>query len=98
MSAITFSMLNAMSEQELRDLNARIVTIIKERMRITQMEKASEFRVGQRVSFPDKDGMTRLLRITRINTKSVSGFEIDPVTGVEGHRQWRVAPSLLSAA
>ncbi|HEY8612316.1 MAG TPA: hypothetical protein VIL69_13620 [Roseomonas sp.] len=83
--------IDTLSEDELVDLNRRIV----ERLRFLQHMRAHkqmlEFRVGDRVTFQGDGRGTVEGMLTRYNRKTVTILTDD------GH-QWNVSPSLLSRA
>jgi hypothetical protein len=83
--------IDALTEDELVDLNRRIV----ERLRLLQHMRAHkqmlEFRVGDRVTFQGDGRGTVEGMLTRYNRKTVTVLTDD------GH-QWNVSPSLLSRA
>jgi hypothetical protein len=80
--------LTRLSEQELRDLNRRIV----ERLRLMQsarnLVELARLTVGMHVEFTIEDGRTFQGKITRLNRKTATVC-CDP----SGH--WRVSPTLL---
>ena len=66
-------------------------------MEILAARKVSAIRRGVTVWFLDADGRRRTIRIERVNTKTVSGREIDPVTLQNlGGQTWRVGLSLVN--
>lgn len=86
------SRLSSFSTEQLRNLNRAVCDEIRTRLANESYERACKFRVGQVVQFRDKQGKTRLIKVERINVKSVSGKEVG------GYMNWRVHPSLISVA
>ncbi len=80
--------LSRYSEEELLELNRRIV----ERIRLLRQgrcrESMAEFDIGDRVSFHHECGHEVIGTIVRLNRKSVSVVSTDGV-------HWRVAPAFL---
>ena len=83
--------IDKLTEEELVDLNNRIV----ERLRLLHQMRAHaemlEFRIGDRVTFTPTGYGTQTGMITRYNKKTVT------VVTAQGQR-WNVAPGLLSKA
>jgi hypothetical protein len=79
------------TEQELLDLNRRIIERIKLLRQGRCRESMAEFNVGDRVSFHPDCGHDVIGTVVRLNRKSVT------VVSVEGV-QWRVAPAFLKKA
>ncbi len=81
--------IDGLSEQDLIDLNRRVV----ERLRLIRQVRTHvamlEFRIGESVSFAPEGRGVLIGTITRYNRKSVT------VVTSNGE-SWRVAPSLLS--
>lgn len=82
----------SMTEQELRDFNKIICTLIREKMKVQSQKAASAFHIGQRVSFKTGKGMFDKVEIARI--ESINSKSISVVTIPEG-KKWRVGPALL---
>jgi hypothetical protein len=62
-----------------------------EQARLTpETEKRAQFKIGDRVSFTDRDFRLLVGTVVRVNTKSIS---VD-ADNVPGH--WRVSPALLT--
>ena len=82
--------IDQLSEQELHDLNRRVV----ERLRIMQQVRAHKemlhYRVGQRVSFRSADRTIQGV-LTRYNRKTVTII-------TDAGEQWNVSPTLLESA
>lgn len=96
MEIIATAKLEALSTEQLRALNQQVVGVLKGRYTAAAMQKARQFRVGQQARFlSSKTYQYVTIRIDRINTKTVSGTELD-ATGRPTHRTWRVSPGLLS--
>jgi len=81
--------IDGLTEEELSDLNRRVV----ERLRLLRQVRAHvamlEFRIGEKVSFSPEGRGTLVGIITRYNKKSVTVL-------TSGGESWRVAPGLLS--
>ena len=80
-----------LSEEELLDLNHRIV----ERLKFLDQARAHfammEFRVGERVEFTTREGRVQTGMIAKFNRKTVSVL-------TDGDRKWKVSPELLRKA
>lgn len=82
--------LESMSSEALQAIRDRCVEVLTSR-------KANSLRRGGVAWFFDKEGRKRTMLVERINAKSVSGREIDPVTLQKlGGTTWRVSPALLN--
>jgi hypothetical protein len=81
--------LSKLSEQELRDLNRRVVERIKLLHQTRCYQHMATFNPGDNVSFVADDGRVIAGTIVRFNQKTVT------LVAADGHR-WRVSPSLLS--
>ena len=83
--------IDQLTENELIDLNRRIV----ERLRFLNQMKAHsrmlEFRIGERVSFQPDGREVKTGIITRYNKKTVTVI-------TDAGEQWNVAPSFLRSA
>jgi hypothetical protein len=83
--------IDKLTEEELIDLNHRVV----ERLRFLEQMRAHgamlEFRIGQRVSFDPGNRPTVTGTLTKYNKKTVT------VISDDGHR-WNVSPSFLRKA
>ena len=77
-----------LSEEELIDLNRRIVERLRLIRSARQLVDLARFSVGMRVEFTTEDGRTLQGEITRLNRKTATVY-CDP----SGH--WRVSPALL---
>ncbi len=53
------------------------------------------FHVGDLVSFPDKNGETILMKVSKVNTKTLSGVQLKGPAGTFGTK-WRVSPELVT--
>jgi hypothetical protein len=82
------SALELLTEEELIELNRRIVQRLRLMQDIHAHGKMANFRLGQRVRFTNNSGETVSGTLTRYNRKSVT---IVTDAGV----QWRVSPALL---
>jgi hypothetical protein len=79
-----------MSTDALRAIRDKAIAVLNLRL-------DNSLRQGSIVSFKDRDGSTRYLRVNRVSGKSVSGVECDPVTyGAVSTARWRVGITLLS--
>jgi len=79
------------TEEELVELNQRIVERIRLLRQGRCQTRIAEFKVGDRVSFQPERGRQVVGTVVRLNTKSVT------VVSTEGV-QWRVAPVFLERA
>lgn len=92
------SKLSLLSDDALRTLNNAVVQILRQRQTAKQREAANQLHFGGIASFYSrKDGKTIKIRVDRMNLKTVSGTEVDPITHKPTSRTWRVSPSLLTA-
>lgn len=80
--------LTTLTEDELIELNHRVVERIKLVRQGRCHQTMARFNVGDRVSFQPECGHEVVGTIVRLNLKSVT------VVNTEGH-QWRVSPTLL---
>jgi hypothetical protein len=83
--------IDQLTEEQLLDLNFRIVERLKMLSQMKAHARMLEFRIGQRVTFRTQDGLDQFGLITKYNRKSVT------VITDSGH-QWNIAPGFLSAA
>ena len=83
--------LTKLSEDELRDLNRRIVERLRLMRSARQLVELAQFTVGMRVAFTTDDGRTLEGEITRLNRKTAT-----VCCTPSGH--WRVSPTLLRPA
>ena len=84
------SKLEYMSVEMLTALRDKCVDVLAKR-------KTATLRRGATGWFIDREGNKRHIYVTRINSKTVSGFEIDPVTRARvTQTTWRVSPALLN--
>lgn len=77
-----------LSEEELVDLNRRIVERLRLIRSARQLVDLARFSVGMRVEFTTDDGRTLQGEITRLNRKTAT-----VCCNPSGH--WRVSPALL---
>ena len=77
------------TEDELIDLNRRVVERIKYLHRSRSLEQIGRFSLGETVSFEPDPGRVLTGTITRLNQKTIT------VATADGH-PWRVSPALLS--
>jgi hypothetical protein len=80
--------LTQLSEDELLDLNRRIVERLRLMRFARQLVELARFTVGMRVEFTTDDGRTLQGEITRLNRKTAT-----VCCNPSGH--WRVTPTLL---
>lgn len=88
--------LKSLSETQLLAINKAVCDEIRQRRSTVARESVREFKFGDRARFySDKFRKWITINVTRLNSKTVSGYEVSD-EGVEmPHRQWRVAPSIL---
>lgn len=83
-------LLELMSSEMLIALRDKCVEVLAKR-------KAAALRRGAVGWFIDRAGDKRHIYVTRINAKTVSGYEVDPVTRKRiNQTTWRVSPALLN--
>ena len=80
--------LTRLSEDELLDLNRRIVERLRLMRSARQLVELAQFTVGMQVEFTTDDGRTLQGEITRLNRKTAT-----VCCNPSGH--WRVSPMLL---
>ncbi len=80
--------IDQLNEEQLLDLNFRIVERLKMLSHMKAHAQMLEFRIGQRVTFRTQDGVDQFGVITKYNRKSVT------VITDSGH-QWNIAPGFL---
>jgi len=83
--------LTGYTEQELIELNRRVVERIRALRRESCASIMTEFAVDDRVSFHPESGHEVIGTVIRLNTKSVT------IVSTDGHH-WRVAPAFLKKA
>lgn len=84
------SKLELMTTEALRAIQQKCQAVLATRV-------DNSLRSGTIVSFKDRDGSIRYLKVARVSEKSVSGVECDPVTfGVISTTKWRVGITLLT--
>lgn len=86
---------SSLGVDQLRELNKEVVERMRYRDRIKQQSAARAIRVGDLMRFNSKYGSIKTIRVEKINTKTVSGTEIQD--GTVTRNQWRVSPSMLFA-
>ena len=86
--------LGLLSTNQLRELNSAVVAELKARIREDIRDKAREFRVGDTATFRGRDGRTHMMRIDRINQKTVSGQGLSEAGLLTG-TTWKVDVRLL---
>jgi hypothetical protein len=80
--------LTRLSEEELLDLNRRVVSRLRLIRSARQFVELARFTVGMRVEFTTDEGRTMRGEVTRLNRRTATVY-CDP----SGH--WRVSPALL---
>lgn len=81
--------IDQLTEQQLRDLNHRIVERLKFLRDMKDHQTMMQFNPGAKVSFESKDGRVIFGTLFKFNRKTVSILAEDGV-------QWNVSPQLLS--
>lgn len=84
------SLLNPMTEEELRLLNNMVVQRIRMIGKLSAFEAMSRFKIGDKVKWKGNDGDFQTGEIIRLNSKTVS-VRIDGDS--EGY--WTISPQLL---
>lgn len=85
------AVLDLLTEDELIELNHRIVKRLRLMREIHAHDNMMNFRIGQRVKFPSTSGQMVHGVIARHNRKSVTII-------VDAGGQWRVSPGLVQPA
>ena len=80
--------IDKLTEQELVDLNHRIVERLRFLNQMRAHESMLEFRIGDRVSFEPEGRPVVFGMLTRYNRKTVTVI-------TDGGQRWNVAPALL---
>ena len=80
--------IDRLTEQELVDLNHRIVERLRFLNQMRAHESMLEFRIGDRVSFEPEGRPVVFGMLTRYNRKTVTVI-------TDGGQRWNVAPALL---
>jgi len=83
--------IDKLSEEELIDLNNRIVARLRFLNQMRAHSQMLDFRIGDRVTFQPEGRAALFGIVTRYNRKSVTVI-------TEGGQHWNVAPSLLRKA
>ena len=83
--------LKKLSDDELRDLNRRIVEELDLRHRARQRKALLAFEVGDRVFFNDPEGRRHDGTVVRVNPKTLT-------IRTDRMMTWRVAPTLVKKA
>ena len=96
--SLTWQQLQAMSTEDLRALNSNVVAIIRTRVSAEQIQQKAQFRIGQvvKVLRPSGSWAGEYMRVDKINTKTISGAQVDK-DGKWLGPGWRAAPGLLRA-
>lgn len=93
----TIPNIGAMAREELIALNKRIVERVRQLDRIRQIDAGSKFVVGMLAEFTESRYKQRVrICITKINAKTVNGYEIDEENRALHGRTWKVPPSMLT--
>jgi hypothetical protein len=88
----TYIELDKLSTEDLRALNHLVVGILRDRAAMRQVQAGRDFYIGQIAAFEHR-GREVLFRIDRINTKTLSGPQVDELGNLTG-RKARAAPTL----
>jgi GH24 family phage-related lysozyme (muramidase) len=80
--------LNKLNEEELRELNRRVVARLNLLHKARQIKSLAKFNIGDRAYFTN-DGQKVFGIITRLNQRSVSFV-------TEDGRRWTISPALLT--
>lgn len=83
-------LLNKLNREELIHLNRAIMRRVKIMDDLKRFKDHSAFYPGDKVSWNDKNGVERIGRVLRVNTKTISVEEEGDTEGI-----WRVSASLL---
>lgn len=82
--------LESMSSEALQAIRDKCVEVLGNR-------RSNSLRRGAVGWFLDRNNAKRFLYVERINAKTVSGYEVDPITRVRVNTTtWRVSPNLLN--
>jgi hypothetical protein len=84
--------LEGLSTEALASIRDKCAEVLRGRSEIA-------LRSGAIGYFRDQRGVKRFMRVTRINQKTVSGYECDPETGARlgsAEARWKVSPHLLT--
>jgi hypothetical protein len=82
---------------QLRQLNSMVVGHINNANGVRQLQAMNKLRVGSTVEFmSSKQHRIVRMRIDRLNTKTVSGTELNRVDNRPMMATWKVAPSMLT--
>ncbi len=88
-------LLAAQSEDTLRMMNEEVVAEIRKRRSLRESKATRAIEVGGQYQFySEKYGRTVRIRVTKVNTVTVHGVEIE-ATGRIGYVTWKVSPSVL---
>lgn len=78
-------------------LSSSVVEKIRDKCAdILRGRKVAEVRAGALAWFTDRGGVKHTVRVSRINPKTVSCQEIDPVTLEPMRTKWKVSPMFLN--
>lgn len=82
---------------QLRQLNAMVVGRINNLHSIKQLQAMNKLREGATAEFmSSKQHRIVRIRIDKLNTKTVSGTELNRVNNTPMMATWKVAPSMLT--
>jgi len=90
------STLIGFSNEELLRLNKQLCQIIKHRNTVRRMEATVSFAVGDKVTFNDKMGQTRVGTVNKVKRVNISVIEAP--TSIQPGLRWNVAGSFLRKA
>jgi hypothetical protein len=84
------SKLESMSSEALQAIRDKCIDVLGKR-------KGNSLRRGAVGWFLDRQNAKRYIYVERINQKTVSGYEVDPITRARiSLTSWRVSPNLLN--
>lgn len=90
------SAVRTLDASELRLVNNAIVQSINNKNAMIQRQAMSNLRIGSIAKFANsKTGRDVHIRVTKFNTKTVSGQAINIADGTDTIGTWRVSPNLL---
>lgn len=82
---------------QLRQLNSMVVGRLNNLRSVEQLQAMNKLRIGSTVEFTSsKQHRTVRMRVDRLNTKTVSGTELDRNTNMPLMSTWKVPPSMLT--
>lgn len=90
------AILPMLNEQTLRQINGDVVDRLRMMQTQHQQKAMQNLRVGSVAEFySTKHGRLVRMKVERLNTKSVSGIELNRVDNTPTMTKWKVAPSFL---